>query len=410
MVKNLQKSFLTIIVIALAGWLIIYAIVQKQADSRLIFDNRLPLFTENEMMTSSKLLHRKGMHAYTLANYQKAKTLFSMAVTKDVFSMESWLRLAETQLMLGHVKDARDILLFSISHTQRVMRWKWQQMLLARDLGMESQFADLANQLLRHRKTRRNTLQVVSNHYLNNTSKVLALLSEENRIDYLLWLIRWNRLEDSLQAWDMIIETGFPEKEVSLTYIQYLLRQKKITKASKIWLSIVGKKGITNGGFEQAVLQKAFGWRYSEVEAGKWRVQRTSRETRSGTSSLQLEFLGEENLNFHHISQIVPVDAGQKYSLIYAWKNRDITTDQGPFVEAIGYGCKKLYARGEMAHGNQPWREARFEIEVPADCKAALIRVRRVSSKRIDSKIAGTLWLDDFRLIKLKPTLAENTH
>lgn len=312
--------------------------------------------------------------------------------------------------MLGDVKNARNILLFSINHTQNVMRWKWWQMLLARDLGVESQFIELANQLLKHRKTRKNTSQLLQNHYQDNASKVLAVLSADNRIEYLLWLIQWNRLEDSKQAWDAVIQTGLPSKEVYLHYIQYLLRHKQIDKASDIWRFSLGNEGITNGGFEEVDLQKAFGWRYRELEKGKWRVQRTSREARSGNSSLKLEFYGKENLRFNHIFQIVPVESGRKYDLTYSWKSRDLSTDQRPFVEVIGFGCKKLYSKGEMAHGTQPWREEQIEMEVPTDCKAALIRVRRNPSNRIDSKIAGTLWLDDFRLTPLKSFLESNIH
>ncbi len=55
-----------------------------------------------------------------------------------------------------------------------------------------------------------------------------------------------------------------------------------------------------------------------------------------------------------------------------------------------------------MLKGTNLWHTETLEFAPPEECNAVVIRLRRLKSRRFDSKIAGTLWLDDFKLKKLK--------
>jgi hypothetical protein len=48
------------------------------------------------------------------------------------------------------------------------------------------------------------------------------------------------------------------------------------------------------------------------------------------------------------------------------------------------------------------WHTETLEFTPPEECNAVVVRLRRLKSRRFDSKIAGTLWLDDFKLEKIK--------
>jgi hypothetical protein len=91
----------------------------------------------------------------------------------------------------------------------------------------------------------------------------------------------------------------------------------------------------------------------------------------------------------------------QPYRLSYRWKSKWITTDQGPFVEIYGYDQKGLYHKGPMIKGTNLWHTETLEFMPPEECNAVVVRLRRNKSRRFDSKIAGTLWLDDFKLEKI---------
>ena len=88
----------------------------------------------------------------------------------------------------------------------------------------------------------------------------------------------------------------------------------------------------------------------------------------------------------------------QSYRLSYGWKSKWITTDQGPFVEIYGYDQKGLYHKGPMITGTNLWHTEAIEFAPPEECHAVVVRLRRLPSRRFDSKIAGTLWLDDFKI------------
>jgi hypothetical protein len=92
------------------------------------------------------------------------------------------------------------------------------------------------------------------------------------------------------------------------------------------------------------------------------------------------------------------VTALKRLRLSYAWKSQGITTDQGPFIEIVGYDQKGLSQSGPMMTGTHKWRDDAIEFRPPAGCRAVLVRVRRRPSHRFDSKIKGSIWLDDFHL------------
>ena len=50
--------------------------------------------------------------------------------------------------------------------------------------------------------------------------------------------------------------------------------------------------------------------------------------------------------------------------------------------------------------GTHGWQKQEIEFTAPKDCHAVVVRLHRRPSHRFDSKIAGRLWLDDFRLEK----------
>jgi hypothetical protein len=95
-------------------------------------------------------------------------------------------------------------------------------------------------------------------------------------------------------------------------------------------------------------------------------------EAFSGTCSLKINFEGTENSSFSHLYQIVPVDPLTPYRLTYGWRSKNITTDQGPFVDIYGYDCNGVSFKGPMMLGTHPWQEQVMEFTVPQACHAVV--------------------------------------
>jgi hypothetical protein len=153
-----------------------------------------------------------------------------------------------------------------------------------------------------------------------------------------------------------------------------------------------------NPGFERALEKRGFGWRTIHSKDDDWHIRRSGSYVFKGNAALEISFSGAENVSFAHVYQVIPVTGGQSYTLRWFSKGRAISTDQGPFIEVSGYGCQGLNAKGVMRTGNWPWEPEVLEFKVPLGCEAVLVRLRRTPSKRFDSLISGTVWLDAFSL------------
>jgi hypothetical protein len=226
----------------------------------------------------------------------------------------------------------------------------------------------------------------------------MEVIAPENLVLYLQWLTRWAMTENSLVVWQKIRENGKPDIEIGLQFAHFLLGQKRIAESMSVWQEYLTLDGMTNAGFENEISQRGFDWRYWGDKDDNWTIERVNHETYEGDHALRISFAGRQNISFQNLYQIVPVTPQKRLRLNYAWKSDGISTDQGPFVEIVGYDQNGLLQSGPMIIGTHAWRKESIEFRTPAGCRAALVRVRRRPSHRFDSKIKGSLWLDDFRV------------
>ena len=349
-----------------------------------------------------KIQFNYGLNAWARQDPKTAARFFRQAVSKDVLFLDSWLRLAEAEAAIGRKEKAIQILKYTIDRTKNVSRWKWPQMLLARDLGVEEVIYRNANYLLSLGVLEQDTLQFLHTQLGGNASDVVAILEPSHLEVYLEWLMNWSMAEESLTVWQAINTISTPYKETALRYANFLVNNKRINTAMDIWKKYTGSDGLTNPGFEKDLTGKGFDWRYWDKKDSNWELKRVNSETLEGDYALRITFNGHENISFHHFYQIFKVDPQAKYRLTYAWKSQGITTDQGPFIEIYGYDQNGLYLTGPMITGTQGWSEVSLEFDIPGGCQAAVVRLCRRPSNRFDSKIRGSLWLDDFRLEKIE--------
>jgi hypothetical protein len=213
--------------------------------------------------------------------------------------------------------------------------------------------------------------------------------------------MRWGRVDDTGIVWQRILKEGEPDPDMVLQYTHFLVGQKKVLAAREVWDQLDDGAGMTNAGFEKEITRRGFDWRYSEDKQENWEIRRINSTVSDESHALRVWFAGEKNIAFHHLYQIVPVEPLQPYRLSYRWKSKWISTDQGPFVEIYGYDQKGLHHKGPMIKGTNLWHTETLEFKPPEECNAVVVRLRRLKSRRFDSKIAGTLWLDDFKLEKI---------
>lgn len=397
--KNTLRVLMTLVLLSLGGWTFYYCWPQRTVR----FDNYTYSIEEAERLKNyPKVMYAHGLNAWARQDPEMAERFFKQTVSKDVLFIDGWLRLAEAEAEMGRKEKAKNILTFTIDGTKRVYRWKWPQMVLARELGMDEVVYGNANYLLSRGILEQDTVQFLHTHLGGNASAVVSVLDEEHLDDYLDWLMNWSMTEESLTVWRNMIAFSTPENETALRFSNFLLHNKYITESRDIWQKYTGVFGLTNPGFETEFIGRGFDWCHWKEKDGIFQVMRVNHDTWEGDYALRVNFSGRENIAFHHVYQIITAEPQTKYRLTYAWKSRGITTDQGPFIEVYGYDKSGLYKTGPMIEGTQKWREVSIEFDMPEGCRAAVIRLRRLPSSRFDSKIRGTLWLDDFRLEKIE--------
>jgi len=395
----LGRILLTVILSILGCWTVYYCWPQRSI--------RYESYTYSDKEAHRLRFYPKAQYAYGMRAWfqqqpDRAIWFFRKAVSQNVLFLDAWLRLSETEASMGYGEKAKEILIFTTNMTDKVFRWKWSQMLLARELDMQKRFYHDMNYLLSHKALQQNALQLLHTHFEGDAAAVVSVLDPAHLAVYLNWLMQWSMIDESLVVWFVMSESLEPNKEIALRYVHFLLNHKRVSASIDIWQKYAGSEVLTNPGFEKDITGQGFDWRYWGEKEGKWGLKRVNTECAEGGYALKITFNGKENISFQHLFQIIPVNPKEKYRLTYAWKSTDITTDQGLFVEIYGYDDQGLYRTSPMITGTHGWRENSIEFKIPGSCHAVVLRLRRQPSKRFDSKIKGMVWIDDFRLEKIK--------
>lgn len=331
---------------------------------------------------------------YNRLNPEQAIQAYRLAISREPLFIPAWLALARTELAEGKETESAQVATALSSLIAPVSTWKWQELLLAFDLKEDEYFQTNFNFILERLPYRISEACYLASQYWGSFAAVIPHLAPANQTIYLNQLMGLKEIDAALALFHQMNHQETPAKSIQLQFCQFLLANNRLPEAKKVWTDITGNPipMVENGSFEEEHLNQAFGWRFNTISDTQ--VRRTSETAFEGVRSLQVHFNGTTNANFHHVSQIVPVKPGASYRLQFAHQSRNLTTDQGVFIEVLGYQCKGLYAAGPALLGTTRWAEEELPFEVPADCEAVTIRVRRKDSLMFDNKIAGDYWLD----------------
>jgi hypothetical protein len=222
---------------------------------------------------------------------------------------------------------------------------------------------------------------------------------------YLEYLIATKRPSEAEEVWD-IIDKNSVDRGIFISYINSLIAAGRYDRAEKDWgeiaLKVVGLKNngplplIWNPGFDWEMLDGGFDWTVSE--AGGVDVFIDDSVHMTGGRSLGVTFSGEDNPDATIARQVVRVVPGAKYTLRAYIKTQSLTTTNGIFLEVTGHLCKDLHQRSGTVTGTNFWQEVAVDFDVPQDCPAAVVKIRRERTNKFDNKIAGTAWIDGLSL------------
>ena len=203
-------------------------------------------------------------------------------------------------------------------------------------------------------------------------------------------------------------DSEVPSVAESRPFLNHLVARGETELARRRWVDVHELNGevddvfaseanlVWNGGFEQVLSGGPLGWQIRSSPGAE--VERVVRSDDDTGHVVRVEFDGSENLSFAGLRQVAVVPGGSRYELSYRVRSDRVSTDQGPLVELLpGNGGPALYS-GPMILGTSEWRDESAEVEVPVGVETVQLRLRRSKSRQIDSRIAGTVWIDDVEL------------
>jgi len=321
-----------------------------------------------------------------LGEQHAAETAMVESVRLNPASGEYRWRLANLQLRLGKLESALEQIGRALELEPR-LRGAALALLLKSGVDMES----IERIWPADRDSRIALLQALSS----------GGLGEEN-----------SSLLDLETQWRALAELESPPTVAeSRAYISYLLERGELERARDRWIEVQELNGesdpdfadrsdlIWNGQFSLPLSGTPLGWQVSHTKGVSIECEADS--TSSGGRVLRVDFDGSANLSFVGLRQAVIADGGGRYSLSYAARSKEVTTDQGPFLEVSADGGAVLF-RGPMMLESSEWQRYEGEpFDLPLGVELMELRLRRIQSRRIDSKIRGHIWLDDLVLRRI---------
>ncbi|MHC1729938.1 MAG: hypothetical protein AB9866_28725 [Syntrophobacteraceae bacterium] len=364
---------------------------------------RMPGFSGSASSRVFPVALLSGGHSsyYSALDPSAASRSYRDAIIAAPALADAWISLAKVELAMGHREEARRIIRIISPPISSVSSWKWQELLLAFDLEDEQHFKKCFNFILDHIPHRIHEAGLLGLRFWGSWEAVVPHLATQNDHLVLNELMIARQPAVALALWRSMEESNpVIDPKITLPFCQFLIENGFLSEAKLVWQRYTQNDllSIYDGGFEVVPLNTAFGWRFSN--SPEMIIERSPESPHSGSRSLRLHFKGNKNWNFSHVSQIIPVQPGGNYTLRFFRKSRDLTTDQGIFLQVSGYKCNGLQVRSEAVLGTTPWVNEELKFAVPECCETVILKVLRNESLKMDSKISGEYWIDAVELIE----------
>lgn len=232
-------------------------------------------------------------------------------------------------------------------------------------------------------------------------------------VAYLNTLAAAGALDDANMVWRQIETPGAGAAQGAvqfdgLQYVDALIRSERTAELAAVWAEVApaeageadaGGNAVTNGGFEEAILNDGLDWRVIPDDGVFVSVDAT--EAHEGARSLRIAFGAPGNPDYRHTFEFVPVESGTDYDFSGYLRAADITSDTGPRFELYdANNPQNLDVSTSDIRGTADWTEERVRFHTGPDTHLLIVRVGRPPSTSFDDRLSGTVWVDDVRLAK----------
>jgi hypothetical protein len=412
--KLLLLSVEVAILLVLIGWVGKAYVANALANRRTAYNLERAVKLDPSNAEYHMLLG--GIYEYSPIDLQleKAEEHFRRATRLDPYDPQTWLELAIAMQFQGRLGEAAACLRRVHLLAPNLPAYQWP---IANFYLLQGNI----DEAFRHfRVVLAGTGQYDSNVFslawkaTDDAAKILQQLIPERvttEFSYLNFLISQHRLDEARGVWKRIVagQEEFPPDHSS-PYIDSLIGVRRPEEAYQVWTDLQ-KKGlirysslpseenlISNGDFEDELLNFGFAWRIAPVEGVYVGTDTTTYH--SPSHALLIQFSGKQNLLYQHVYQYVKVSPGQSYHLRAFMKSQGITTDSGPRLEVYdAYDAAALdKLTDDLTGTSDGWTPLLLDFAAGPKTELIVVRLTRLPSKKFDSLISGKVWLDDVQL------------
>jgi len=197
-------------------------------------------------------------------------------------------------------------------------------------------------------------------------------------------------------------ENPITEKE-RRAYVGRLLQDGLVAQAYIAWVNGLTQAQreevalLYDGGFELESDDFGFGW---HLGGGRGvLVKRSHTYGSEGERALHVLFQGARR-GFLGVSQTLFLEPG-RYRVTGRIRTDDLATQGGlSWVVRCRLPESRDLGASERFLGTNPWRDFGFDVEVPADCSLAEIRLVSVGERSFEQEITGSAWFDRMAIRK----------
>lgn len=248
-----------------------------------------------------------------------------------------------------------------------------------------------------------------------------ALLGDDPALlrRYFLDCLTWVDPEQAERLWKMVgRRAGALDAECYRDYFDFLIAKARFSRAETLWQDIARKfynapwnreeDAFWNGklGFPATSFDGGLEWRIDQHMPPGVQAVISAHQGAEQSSCLWIHFDGKENVAFSHVRHFFFVKPEKMYRLSCWVRAIGITTDNGPYLRLTLYCDPPVRRAGKIVEGTGVW-ELEEEFVVPPGCRWAEIEIRRDPIMKLDNKIKGDVFYDDFVLEELTPATSE---
>jgi hypothetical protein len=343
---------------------------------------------------------------------KKSSTYFCLAIERNPLEQIYWINLAKVLQRIGEGEAFERALDNAVYLFPTGFRGRWVTGTLLLQQGLLEKARPHFSYLLSHYPEQSHLVYDVWSKVVDDPESMLETLvprSPASLSQYLSYLYETADSQSVKRVWERMNTLGYRmDQRDTLGHIEFLISHGELREAFEIWKSRLQQEGlsipadgslITNGGFEkEKMLGGGFDWKIGSAPGAG--VSFDLSVALEGRRSLRITFDGKENIDFHHISQVVPLKPDTDYLLRAYMKTKALTTKSGPKVEVYGIG-PNFYGSSESLTGDNEWKELSIAFRTPAQSLGGVVRVRREKTDKFNRFISGTAWIDNVRLTEV---------